>query len=187
MPHSLSPDEKKFATAAFRQISAKGWDSVTVEQIAKDAKIPLARVTEKYPDMSALIPTLVHFITAETVKSVGSIHSESTPHDRLFEVMMARFDVLQKHRAAILSIITAAKNNPRIALALITAQRQAMHTMLDCAQLSEARIIARAGLMATYAASAFVWSRDETLDMSKTMSFLDRILRGLGKLAAAIK
>src|SRR5208283_4486841 len=105
--------DKKIAEAALQLAASRGWRGVTLEHIAKATKIPQTRIKALYADRDAILPLLVDFISAKAISVLSKPDKTSPPHDRLFERMMARFDVLQEHRKAILSIAAAARGDSR--------------------------------------------------------------------------
>jgi AcrR family transcriptional regulator len=157
-----------------------------MDRLAKAARLPPARIMAHFTDPYALLPALVEHITHETRADTGPFDKHSTPHDRLFETMMARFDSLQKHRRAVLNIMAAARSNSRIALGLLSSQHQAMRAMLEAANYipEKKHIFATStGLLGVHIATTCVWSRDQTIDMSRTMSVLDRLLHHMDRVA----
>lgn len=190
MAKKKSPDIKNhLIAAALRLAATHSWADLTLEQIAKAANISSAQAMAIFSTKDDLLTALVVHIDDEVTVTIGKPATKGTARDRLFEVMMARFDVLQKYRPAILGIITAAKRDPSLLRTLIPAQAQAMRKMLALANLKQdgvKEILATAGLLTTYAASLHCWERDDTKDMSRTMATLDKYLRRADKLAEII-
>ncbi|HEU0117189.1 MAG TPA: TetR/AcrR family transcriptional regulator [Alphaproteobacteria bacterium] len=176
--------EKKICDAALKCAATHDWASVTLAMIAKAVKLSPTQVTKLFSTTGDILPALVRQTDAEVANSVGKLHG--TPHDKLFEVMMARFDYLQTHRDAILNIMGSVKRDPSLARHLLPAGASSMQAMLALAGLKQdepKNILAVTGLLAIYAIVLCVWERDESDDMAKTMAALDRHLRRAGKLA----
>jgi AcrR family transcriptional regulator len=175
MPAAARKLDKKIAETALRLAASRGWQGVTLERIAKAAGIPSARIKARYADRNAILPVLVDYVSAKAAGVSGKSDRASPPRDRLFEAAMARFDVLQAHRKAILSIAA----DSRTAVILASAQIRVMKNILERAGLArksgDANLKAIA-LWGIYLAAFRVWCGDETLDMSKTMAALDRYL-----------
>jgi AcrR family transcriptional regulator len=189
MPKTQNDTHTKLVTAALKLAASHDWKQITLEQAAKAAKVPAAQAVKLFPTANDLLTAIVARIDGETAASVGKPLTQGTAHDRLFEVMMARFDVLQKHRPAIRRIIAATKHDPSLACILLPAHKEAMRKMLALSALKEEGIkeaLAIAGLLAIYAASLYSWERDDTKDMAQTMAVLDRNLRRADKLATLL-
>ncbi len=177
--------EKKIVDTALRLAASHPWNRITPEQIAKAVKIPPAQVKKLFPDKNLILPAIVRQIDAEVARAAGKV-SRGTPHDRLFEVMMARFDILQARRRGILGIMAEVKRDPSLIRILLPAQAKSMQHMLALAGLKPEgikEVLATGGLLAVYAAALWCWERDDTTDMSRTMATLDRHLRRAGKSA----
>jgi AcrR family transcriptional regulator len=172
--------EKKICEAVLKLATRQAWGSLTLGQIAKATKIPVSQLKKLFADTNALLPALVDYISLQTASSVGTPDLSAAAHDRLFEVMMARFDVLQLHRKAILNIIAETKRNPSLVRHLLPAQSEAMQLMLSLAGFQSAgpkQSLAITGLLVIYGVVLWSWEKDESADMSKTMARLDRYLR----------
>lgn len=177
MPPKL---DQKISDAIFKLAARHTWHEITFDQIAKAAKIPAKQIKQRYADTNALLPLMVAAISGATMKTLGNPDKRAALHDRLFEALMARFDVLQKHREAILNLAAAAHRDARVARHLARAQMQAIKsTLLWADEISDSGNFSLSStvLWVVYLASFRVWKNDETLDMSKTMAALDRYLR----------
>lgn len=183
MKHSA---QKKLALATFQLTAKHGWEVWTFDQLAKATKTSASEIKKSFAHKNDLLPMLVAFIDEQVCQSVGEIDATAAPHDRLFEIMMARFDYLQQQRAAILNIITATRKDPSLARVLLPAQLHAMAHMLSLAGLAQTDMrqqITSVGLLFVYGLTAYAWQKDDSRDMSKTMATLDRHLRRTEKCA----
>ena len=172
--------------AVLKLAAERGWNGVTLDLVAKAAKVSLAHIKKNFKTANDLLPVIVRYVTDEVASAIGKPDRKASPHDQLFDVMMARFDVLQKHRAGILAITKAMRRDPAMFCILIPAQRQEMRRMLDLAgieQVGPVRLAAPAGLWVIYMVTLRIWQGDETIDMAKTMAGLDRALRFTGRAA----
>lgn len=166
--------------AALRLAAAHGWNKVTLEQVARAAKIPLHKIRKRFSGTAEIVPLIVHGVTQKSLKACARPKGDASAHERLFDVLMARFDQLQNHRKAILSIAGAGWRQPNLLLILLPAHGEAMKRTLKFCQLGSGQAcnaLAPFGLSAVFLATGRVWMEDETLDMSKTMAALDRYLR----------
>jgi hypothetical protein len=105
--------------------------------------------------------------------------SESA-RDRLFDVLMRRFDVLDAYKAAIGRISSAACRDPLIGMAAGAGLLRSMGLMLEAAGIGSNGLrgmVRRKGLAAIYGATLRDWLKDDTADKSRTMAALDGRLR----------
>ena len=166
----------KLAAAALILAATKGWQYVTLDAVAKESKIPLTALKKRFSAPHDLIPVIVDEMTREAIATAGI--PPGPPRDVFFDLLMARFDVLQKHRKAILSITESARQDHALACTLARAGFKSMAAIVDAAKLDTSpRLVLTMGLSAVYAWAFVAWSKDKTRDMSKTMAALDRALR----------
>jgi len=162
-------------------IAERGFTEVTLRDVAAAADIGLADLYRLYPDKVALASAfLARIDTAVLAGTPRQVDPEETARDRLFDVMMRRYDALQPHRAALRAIRRAAGRDPLLGLALGPAVRRSMVAMLEAASLSSEGLsgaVRQNGLMAIHYAVSRVFDGDESTDLSKTMAALDSRLK----------
>ena len=83
-------------------IAAKGFVAVTLREVAEAAGLGLADLYRVHPDKISLAAAFMARIDATVLAGVPSqADPEETARDRLFDVMMRRYDALQPYRAAL--------------------------------------------------------------------------------------
>ncbi len=103
----------------------------------------------------------------------------STPKDMLFEVLMARFDILEANRKAFLEIYKILQKNPQQFIKLFPTF---LESMITTAELSKYKVnglkgtIRLKGLMIIYFVTFFQWVDDKDSSLEKTMTALDKNL-----------
>ena len=115
---------------------------------------------------------------------------EETARDRLFDVMMRRYDALKPHRAYLRQLRQLALRDPILALSLAAALRRSAAAMLEAAAIPSdglAGAVQQSGLVALHAAVFRVFQEDETTDLSKTMAALDSRLKSAENLIQTIE
>lgn len=176
---TASPDTVLDAFLAL--VADKGYRDVTLRDVAAAADLSLADLYRLYPDRTALVAGVMARVdTAVLAGTPRHADPEETARDRLFDVMMRRYDALKLHREAIRSIVRAAQRDPLLALGLAPATRRSMAAMLEAAGLSSEGIsgaVRQNGLLAIHAAVSRVFDRDDSADLSKTMAALDSRLK----------
>jgi AcrR family transcriptional regulator len=176
---TVAPDAVVDAFLAL--VAEKGFVEVTLRDVAARADSGLADLYRLYPDKVALVAAFLARVDAAVLAGTPrAIDPEETARDRLFDVMMRRYDAFKPHRAALQSIRQAVTRDPLLALALGPALRRSMAAMLEAAGLASegfAGAVRQNGLLAIDYAVARVFDRDETQDLSKTMAALDSRLK----------
>jgi len=162
-------------------ISERGFAEVTLRDVASAADLGLADLYRLYPDKVALAAAFMARIDAAVLAGTPrQADPEETARDRLFDVMMRRYDALKPYRAALRAIRRAGTRDPLLTLALGPALRRSMAAMLEAAALPSDGIpgaLRQNGLLAIHYAVARVFDRDDTVDLSKTMAALDSRLK----------
>jgi len=105
---------------------------------------------------------------------------DESARDRLFDVLMRRFDALKPHRAALKAIARGLASDPPTALCSAPAFLRSMTWMLEAAGLSSTGIRGRLRVRALalmYLCVLRVFVEDDSEDLAKTMAALDRRLR----------
>ncbi len=167
--------------AFIRLISEKGYVEVSLRDVASAADLGLADLYRLYPDKVALAAAFMARIDAAVLAGTPrQADPEETARDRLFDVMMRRYDALKPCRAALRAIRRAGTRDPLLALALAPALRRSMAAMLEAAALPSDGLsgaVRQNGLLAIHHAVVRVFDRDDTVDLSKTMAALDSRLK----------
>ena len=176
-----SPADPKAALreALLRMVAAGGWRDLSYADIAKDAGLSLAAAYEAYPSKGAILTGIGRDIDARLFASLEDDPLDGSPKDRLFDLLMRRFDVLNEHREAYAALAWELPRTPVEAGCLALQLRRSLANMLEAAGLSASGLrgaLRIEGLGAIYACALRVWLKDETADLSKTMAELDKRL-----------
>ena len=160
-------------------VAGKGYGAVALRDVGVAAGLGVADLYRLYRDKPALVAAfLARVDEAVLAGTAGALDPEETARDRLFDVMMRRYDALRPHKAAVAEIRKAATRDPALALALAPALRRSMGAMLEAAAVPSDGLpgaVRQAGLLA--------FDGDNTPDLSKTMAALDSRLKGAERLA----
>jgi AcrR family transcriptional regulator len=165
--------------AALDEAAAVGWRGLTMAGVAARGGLNLGDVLLFAPTKVCLLARFLERIDGVMLAPVTSPDSRDKSRDRLFEIIMRRFDALNRHRAGARAFIAGTARDP---LALATAGLRLKRTL--AAMLAAADVPADGlmgcllveGLQAVYLATLRAWMRDDTSDMAKTMAALDRAL-----------
>jgi ubiquinone biosynthesis protein COQ9 len=167
----------------FRLVADKGWRGTSVAEAARAAALPLAEARVRFPGRVAV---LRQFGRMADQAALAETPVDGTIRDKLFDLLMRRFDALQAHRAGMIALLRALPSEPPTALLLACATRRSMRWMLEAAGVSTAGLrgtLRVRGLVAVWVWTLRAWERDENADLSGTMAALDTALRRAGRLA----
>jgi len=179
MPARRRPSpEARLADAALRALAKKAWREISLAEIARAAKLPLAELPSLAPAKPALIGLVLRRLGDEVAKRFKPDGEAQSARDRLFDVGKAWFDVLSRHKPAIRSLYAGLKGDPVTLVAVrgaIVASAEWLMTLAE-ADKGPALSLRAAGFAAVLGRAMSVWLDDDR-DLTKTMARLDGDLR----------
>ena len=172
-------------------VAERGYVGVSLRDVALESGLAFAELYRRYRDKPALMAALIERIDDEVLAGTpGQSDPEETARDRLFDVMMRRYDALKPHRAYLRQLRQLVLRDPILALSLAPAMRRSAAAMLEAAAIPSdglAGAVQQSGLVALHAAVFRVFQEDETTDLSKTMAALDSRLKSAENLIQTIE
>ena len=185
--------------SAMQLAAERGWSGISLGDIAAAAGVPLADLYGAFRSKRSILSAVVRkgdeAMLAAAAAQPGGGYSDAEPvRDRLFDVLMARFDAMQPYRDG---LAAAARDTLRDPCAMATAGLchgnrliRSMGWALEAAGVKASGprgMIRTRGLAAIYASVLPVWLRDESGDLSATMAGLDKRLARAEKLAGMMR
>ncbi|MEQ8964259.1 MAG: TetR/AcrR family transcriptional regulator [Azospirillaceae bacterium] len=155
-----------------------GWDAVGPHAVAERAGVDLVEVYRHYPDRDAFLTGLSRWVD-EQMLSRADVEESEAPRDRLFEVMMSRFDALGEMREGVIAVLDGLRRDPAGAARLLPAVERSMRWALEAAGMPPQGLIGRAKVKALgliYLDLLRTWSRDDSPDLAHTMKAVDKRL-----------
>ena len=193
--------------AALTLAASQGWRHTSISAIAAEAGLGLGQVHAAFPSKASIVggfikrideQVLAHAAAPGAVKTTGKKTGDKTgkkagkeaveeaveeagesARDRLFDVLMRRFDALAPHKAGVAAIVRDTRADPLAAVVLLPRVVASMAWMLEAAGLSSSGLfgaLRAKGLAVVYGQAFRVWLGDDSKDMAKTMVALDRAL-----------
>ena len=166
--------EKKIAQQTLNILQKKSWNTFSLGQILKNVKIKKTDIKTKFD----LLKTISKYVDYQLINKMKSLE-QSSSKDMLFEVLMARFDILELNRKAFLEIYKVLKKNPQQFLKLLPIF---LESMIITAELSQYKVngikgtIRLKGLIIIYFLTFLQWIDDKNPSLEKTMTALDKNL-----------
>jgi AcrR family transcriptional regulator len=171
-------------------IAERGYGNVSLSDVGEVAGLGRAELYRLYPDKLALVAGFMARIDGEVLAGTPeAIDPEETVRDRLFDMLMRRFDALKPHRTALNAIRRAGLRDPLMALVLGPGLMRSMAAMLEAAGVPARGgpgAVRQNALAAIYAAVSRVFDKDDSADLSKTMAALDSRLKTAERWAQTI-
>ena len=175
-------DRDLIIDAAFARIAQDGWRRLSMASIAAEAGLPILRVYRAFSSKPAILRGFLRRIDEAVLTLPVEAEADERPRDRVFDLLMRRFDALGPYKPAIEVLGRELPADPCAALAAGTRLLHSMRWMLEAAGIATdglGGIIAIKLTAAAYMSSSRVWLRDDSPDLALTMAALDRRLRGI--------
>lgn len=186
------PDEAegRLIQTAFRLAAEHGWRHVSLAEIAAEAGVPLSAALPAYASKTALLRGFIRRIDREMLAALGDGDAGGDgPRDRLFDVMMARFDALVPYRDGLAAILKDTACDPMASLCLLPTTRNSLAWMLEAAGIptgGPGGALRLKGLGLVYADAMRAFLKDESEDLAETMARLDTALKRAERAAALL-
>lgn len=184
MPFSKDIQDK-IVPAALKLAAERPWKDITLGQIAGEAEVSM-------PDLYDLgsKTALLSEIDAWLDRACGAepVDMEETPRERIFDVAMLRFEAMEDHRAAIMSIRESWMRRPAARTLAAKRRMKTAQWVLTCSgETSPLLFKARAAVLSGILFRAEqAWAKEEGEDFTRTMAQLDRDLRDVSGWAARL-
>jgi ubiquinone biosynthesis protein COQ9 len=169
----------KIIRTTLRLAESKGWQDLSLFEIADEAKVPLADVHKEFRSKSGILRAFASAVD-EAVLRKAEPDVEEPARDRLFEVLMTRLELLAPYRTALSRIYEDFRFAPAEASRFTGLVLQSQYWMLNAAGIQSGPPfgpIRVPGLVAVYARVVPIWLKDDDAGLARTMAALDRELR----------
>jgi AcrR family transcriptional regulator len=165
---------RRVIDAALTLAAERPWPKIALGDIAQAAGLGLIELYRIMPSKAAILAGFVQQIDAAMLAAPCDL--AEAPRDRLFDLLMRRFDALSPHRAGLRGILRGPLSAAPMALCLPAAMRWA----LEAAGLAAPGLtgVARAKILGlAHLAAVRSFLDDDTPDLARTMAALDGALR----------
>jgi len=169
---------RRIIDTAFELAEQRGWRDLSLAEIAQAAGLPLSEVYPIFASKQAILDGFAGRIDAAMLAERGE-GLDTPARDRLFDVVMRRFDALAPYKPGLAAILQDQLRDPLAACCGLGRLGRSMATTLETAGFSTTGCrgaLRVKGLSAIYLSTLRVWLRDDSEDMAKTMAHLDKQL-----------
>lgn len=186
MAENSANNRDKILEAFLSLLAETSFEKIGLAAVADKAGVSLAEMRKYFGSTFDMVASFVR-ATDEKVLAGGDVEdAQATTRDRLFDVLMRRFEVLTPNRAAVRSLACTARRNPRFALGMNKLAVRSQQWMMSAAGLDSSGLAGgmRAQALAVMFARVMrVWLDDEDPGLARTMAELDRELAAGARLA----
>jgi AcrR family transcriptional regulator len=170
-------NREKIIDALMELLAAERIEDVSFGAIARRAGLSLAECRAEFRSVLAVLAAYTKEIDRQVLAGGDTDTAEEPPRERLFDILMRRFEALAPHKAAIRSLARSAACDPALAVALNGLTVRSMQWMLTAADISAAGpkgVLRGQGLALLYASVMRTWLDDDDPGLARTMAALDR-------------
>jgi hypothetical protein len=168
--------EAALIDAAFALGAEAGWLLVSPPAAARHGGLDLARARFLFPCTGTILKKFGRLADASALANASGAGSV---RDRLFDLIMLRFDYLQGRRPGVRALMRVLPFCPPLALALTEMNLASMGWLLEAAGVETGGIkgaLRKRGLLAVWLYGLRAWDKDESADLSATMAAVDKAL-----------
>jgi len=165
--------------ALLAEMATLGWRDLTYTDIVAASGVPLADAYRIYQSKMGVLLGVVGATDRTLLESLDQEPLDGSPRDRLFDLIMRRFDQHSEHKPAFSALLRDLRHHPLEALCLTARVERSMALLLDLAGVPSSGL---RGLLRTKALAALYfhvfgrWLKDESADSATTMALLDKRL-----------
>ncbi|HXG79268.1 MAG TPA: TetR/AcrR family transcriptional regulator [Methyloceanibacter sp.] len=178
----------KAVRAAFDLARDRRWGEIGLSDIAQAAGLDLADLRREFSCKSDILRAFQKEVDAEVLARTRPSAEQQSPRDRLFDILMTRFEVMQPYKPALKRIWSYLCCRPGESAAILCSSLASQYWMLAGAGAKldgPGGVVRVTGLAAIYGKIFQVWLDDASPSLDKTMAALDkRLTRGERMLTA---
>ncbi|MEZ0169827.1 TetR/AcrR family transcriptional regulator [Microvirga sp. TS319] len=176
------PADKRSAIidALMRLAASQDWNEIEIGDIAEAAGVSLAEFRDAFPSKGAVLGGLSRRIDRKVLEETTDDLAGEPARERIFDVLMRRFDALEPYKEALRRIFDDVRSDPLALAALHQVAVNSMRFMLAAAGIrTEGPLgtVKLQGAVLVYSNTMRTWLHDDDPSLARTMARLDRELR----------
>ncbi len=183
---SAKKSKEKLAAQVIALAAERGWENLTLLDMAEHLKLSLAELHEHFEDKTDILVTFGRMIDRRVLENVGEADPDISPRDQLFDILMERYEALNEYRAGLVSILCSFRFDPKQVVISMPHLCRSMTWMMEAAGMDTNGISGAmkvTGVTGIYLKVLKTWKDDDSPDLGKTMAALDKALGRAERLA----
>ncbi len=187
-----SQDKKnQLIDASFKIIEDEGWDNFSLKKLSEKKNLDINSINQLLRSKKNLLKEFSKMIDYKVEKEFNfeDLHDSSTK-DNLFELIMLRLEYMQPYKAALKSIIFSIKKQPGMLRSVSNNVLDSLDFYLELTKAYDKSffdLFKKKSILLIYSYIFKIWLDDNTEELSKTMSELDKLLTFSERLANNLK
>ena len=168
----------------------RDFGNITITDICHRAGVSLSQFRDLFPSKGAVLGALSRKFDKIVLDGTGDDLLGEPSKERLFDVLMRRFDAMAPYRAGLKEIVGWLKRDPIAAARFNQPLLNSMRFMLEAAGVDSeglAGALKLQGFALTWVRLVDVWLEDSEPELSRTMAALDSELTRGEKLVSGVE
>lgn len=174
----LNTPKGRIIDAALKLAVEHGWNDLTLDRIAMGADVTLAEFRKHFSSKAEILAAFTCAVDDAVLAKEPDVTEQA--RERLFDVLMTRFDMMKPYRAGLTRIRDDLRIRPGDALAQLATTARSQYWMLAASGIradGPRAVLHLPGVMSVYLKAFDVWLNDDDPGLAKTMATLDSRLR----------
>ena len=189
----MKSSDKKYSliNSSFKLIEKSGWKSFSFQKLSYTEKISINEIKKFFKSEINILNEFSKMINIKVEKSFDYKELGNTSvKDNLFELIMLRLEFMQPYRNALKNILSTFKSDPLLAKSVAKDVMNSLDFYLELTNAfsnSFLDIFKKKSIFLIYSYIFTIWLEDNSEELSKTMSELDKLLTFSEKIAINFK
>ena len=172
--------DKRIISATLKLAETITWQELTIDKIAKAAKVEPSILLQNFSSKLSILEAFNRQLDSNIRQEFAETKNLGSVREKLFDIIMTRFDHLNSYKQALKSIYKATiPYDLHAAICGLNNVTYSMKIVLNMAEISTKTPLGciRTKLLSVIFIRSFAtWLSDDSADMAKTMAKLDRDL-----------
>ena len=182
-------DKEKIIASALELAEERGWQSLSLADIAGHADLPLRDAFQVGFSKIAILKALLDQMNDQLLGDIDESGLEGDLRDRMFDAIMLSLEALDPFKGGVASIVAHLRADPLTLVQLRPELIASMRLVLEACGVDSSGIRGALAIRVTgaiWTSTLQVWLEDDDTGMARTMAHLDRQLRRVSELSERV-
>lgn len=180
---------ERIVKAALELGAQQGWRETRMADIAEASGLSLNEVYKLTPSKMHIVSAFLRELDGQMIAGNDPAIAGEPARDRLFDVIMRRFDLLGPRKAGVAAILKDVRARPLVWACAWPMFARSLAWILETAHIGSdgiSGVLRIKGLGVIMLGAMKVWLSDDSDDMAKTMTYVDRQLARADSIMATL-
>lgn len=176
----LTKPKHKIIDAALKLAETYGWRGLSLDLIANSAGVTLNDLRTEFSTKAQMLAAFGRAVDDAVLAKVTAADADIAARDRLFDVLMTRFEIMAPYKSGLSRIKKDLRFQPGESMAQLCVAARSLYWMMAAAGIDaegKRGAVRLSGLMALYVRVFDIWLDDDDPGLARTMAALDSRLR----------